>query len=300
MSVAYGMTGSNDATAANYGVPNAARPRHPDDIGDEFDDNGSPPETLGKGGDDEDEAAEMTRRASVVQALARSYSRASGAPGDNPFLAGPDSPLNPASESFSGREWAKAIVELVSQEGSSFRKTGVCFQNLNVHGFGTATDYQKDVANVWLSHANEVRNLIASNKQRIDILQKFDGIVRQGEMLVVLGPPGSGCSTLLKTIAGEMNGIYVDDGSYFNYQGELQRKKKKKTRRHKGAQGNTPPARVNPQRDALYNYICNLLPASLVAGPPGRCCVLVGGFRCRVRHCRGTCRLQPTQRGNFK
>lgn len=29
----------------------------------------------------------------------------------------------------------------------------------------------------------------------------------------------SGCSTFLKTIAGEMNGIYVDDNSYLNYQG---------------------------------------------------------------------------------
>lgn len=167
-----------------------------------------------------DDSKEMRRRTSVVQALARSYSHASGAPGDNPFLAGPDSPLNPASENFSGKEWAKAIVELVSQDGGSFRSAGVCFQNLNVHGFGESTDYQKDVANVWLSLAGWAGGLISSNKQRIDILRQFDGIVRKGEMLVVLGPPGSGCSTFLKTIAGEMNGIYVDDDSHFNYQGK--------------------------------------------------------------------------------
>ena len=91
---------------------------------------------------------------------------------------------------------------------------------MNVHGFGASTDYQKDVANVWLSAAGSIRQLSSSNRQRIDILRNFDGIVRTGEMLVVLGPPGSGCSTFLKTIAGEMNGIYVDDGSYFNYQGK--------------------------------------------------------------------------------
>jgi ABC-type multidrug transport system ATPase subunit len=39
-------------------------------------------------------------------------------------------------------------------------------------------------------------------------------------MLVVLGPPGSGCTTFLKTIAGDYNGIFMDDSSYFNYQGE--------------------------------------------------------------------------------
>lgn len=38
-------------------------------------------------------------------------------------------------------------------------------------------------------------------------------------MLMVLGPPGSGCSTLLKTIAGEMNGIYLDEHSSMNYRG---------------------------------------------------------------------------------
>jgi len=109
----------------------------------------------------------------------------------------------------------------VSQDGAGFRSSGVCFQNLNVHGFGASTDYQKDVANVWLSLAATARQLTGSGRQRIDILRQFDGLVHKGEMLVVLGPPGSGCSTFLKTIAGEMNGIFVDDGSYFNYQGEL-------------------------------------------------------------------------------
>ncbi|KAJ4861875.1 ABC-2 type transporter domain-containing protein [Trichoderma breve] len=188
-------------------------------------DEGSPGRTLEADGDDDDadafadDSKEMRRRTSVVQALARSYSRASGAAGDNPFLAGPDSPLNPASENFSGKEWAKAIVELVSQDGGSFRSAGVCFQNLNVHGFGESTDYQKDVGNVWLSLAGYIGSFVSNNKQRIDILRQFDGIVRKGEMLIVLGPPGSGCSTFLKTIAGEMNGIFVDDDAYFNYQG---------------------------------------------------------------------------------
>lgn len=219
------MATPSDATAKDQGAI-VGLPKTPvhDDKTETFNekDSESPSRTL-EAEDDEpyvDESKEMQRRASVVQALARSYSRASGAAGDNPFLAGPDSPLNPASENFSGKEWAKAVVGLVSQDGGSFRSAGVCFQNLNVHGFGESTDYQKDIANVWLSLAGWAGGLISSNKQRIDILRQFDGIVRKGEMLVVLGPPGSGCSTFLKTIAGEMNGIYVDDNSYFNYQGK--------------------------------------------------------------------------------
>ena len=233
----YGMNANFDATAANHGVPISTRhgAREEEELAavyeglqpdisktqatslseDRIDEKTNfPARTLG---DDEDDKAEMTRRQSVVQALALSYS---GTPGENPFMAGPDSPLNPHSLSFSGREWAKAVVELVLQDGASFRSAGVCFQNLNVHGFGAATDYQKDVGNVWLSAASALSGLVGSNRQRINILRHFDGLVCQGEMLVVLGPPGSGCSTFLKTIAGEMNGLFVDDGSYFNYQGK--------------------------------------------------------------------------------
>ncbi|KZZ99461.1 ABC transporter ABCl1 [Moelleriella libera RCEF 2490] len=178
---------------------------------------GSHTDSWGKEDQDSVEA-EMVRRSSVVQALARSYSRTSTAavPGQNPFCAEEDSPLNPNSPNFSAREWAKAVVELVSQDGKEFRSAGVCYQHLNVHGYGVPTDYQKDVANIWLSAAS---SLLGSGKQRIEILRNLDGLVRKGEMLVVLGPPGSGCSTFLKTIAGEMNGIYAGDGSYFNYQG---------------------------------------------------------------------------------
>ena len=38
-------------------------------------------------------------------------------------------------------------------------------------------------------------------------------------MLVVLGRPGSGCSTLLKTISGETHGFFIDEESEINYQG---------------------------------------------------------------------------------
>ncbi|KAK3349493.1 ABC-2 type transporter-domain-containing protein [Lasiosphaeria hispida] len=176
--------------------------------------------------DDDDEQIELERRASIVQALARKYTSRSNAAYDSPSanvfkLASEDqdSPLNPNGPNFSARAWAKAVVDMVSGEGHQFRSTGVTFQHLNVFGFGTATDYQKDFFNIWLEAVGAVRSLLGNQKRRIDILRDFDGLVRKGEMLVVLGPPGSGCSTLLKTIAGDYNGILIDDKSYFNYQG---------------------------------------------------------------------------------
>lgn len=180
----------------------------------------------------DDNDSEQRRRNEMVQQLARTYtsrSNASAAADEygnaNPFLIAsedPDSPLNPSGNNFKAYAWAKAIAGMVAAEGGSFRTIGICFQNMNVFGFGAATDFQKTVSNVWLEAANMLRTAVGMGKTtRIDILRGFNGVVRNGEMLVVLGPPGSGCSTFLKTIAGETNGLNVDQSAYFNYQGEL-------------------------------------------------------------------------------
>lgn len=180
--------------------------------------------------DEEDE-----RRNSIVQGLARQYTNNTVAavglePGTSLFEAAKDenSPLNPNGPNFKARAWAKTVVQLMNQQGHSFRTSGIAYQNLNVFGFGSATDYQKDVGNVFFEAATVVRRLLGQKQRRIDILRDFDGVVRKGEMLVVLGPPGSGCTTLLKTIAGDHNGIFIDDASYFNYQGTLKSDKRRK------------------------------------------------------------------------
>lgn len=187
-------------------------------------------ESLGKGSpgssdeSTDDDAVEAERRDALVHQLARKYTAQSNAhytPGTNPFLdTHEDSPLNPNSSKFSARAWAKSVADMTSSEGKEFRTAGVVFQHLNVHGFGSATDYQKDVGNVWLEIIGQGRKALGNKvHNKIDILRNFDGLVRKGEMLVILGPPGSGCTTLLKSIAGETAGIYIDDKSYFNYQG---------------------------------------------------------------------------------
>ncbi|KAK7926558.1 ATPase [Apiospora marii] len=169
---------------------------------------------------------EATRRHSLVQDLAREYTRNSqfvNLAGDfKQAIVDPDSELNPNGKHFNARAWSQTVAAHANSHGTRFRKTGLCFQNLNVFGYGNETDYQKDVGNVFLELPSLARGLLspkAHRQRRIDILNRFDGILNPSEMLVVLGPPGAGCSTFLKTIAGEMNGIYVDDDAYFNYQG---------------------------------------------------------------------------------
>lgn len=169
------------------------------------------------------EKGSYARRELEVAVLARTLtgqSTWSNVPG-NPFDAEKDSALDPSSPNFRARTWVKSMIKLNEAENKTPGRTaGVAFRNLSVHGFGAATDYQKDVANVWLETVSLFKRALGMSKpRRIDILRDFEGLVESGEMLVVLGPPGSGCSTFLKTLAGETHGLFVDQDSSINYQG---------------------------------------------------------------------------------
>lgn len=169
----------------------------------------------------EDAVGQEERRNEEVLQLARRFTTHShGAPGSL-FPVPTEGPLNPASPNFNARKWAKAFydIRIDTSEGNPPKTTGIAFKNLNVFGFGTSTDYQKSVGNVFLEAASIVKKFTGAKEQRIDILRDLEGVVHSGEMLAVLGPPGSGCSTLLKTIAGDTHGFHVSDDATINYQG---------------------------------------------------------------------------------
>lgn len=163
----------------------------------------------------------------LVVDLARTISeqspKASNGEYFNPFLSGTNNPmLDPHSSKFSPRAWLKTLLAIQSRDPERYpeRTAGIAYRNLNVHGFGQPTDYQKTFGNYPLEAVSLFQRLMGQRQQtKIQILRDFDGLVRSGEMLVVLGRPGSGCSTLLKTIAGETNGFFVDADSHLNYQG---------------------------------------------------------------------------------
>lgn len=99
---------------------------------------------------------------------------------------------------------------------------GLSFRNVGVYGFGSQIDYQKTFAIYPLMYLSRLMQCIRRvQKTRIDILHDIEGLVQAGQLLVVLGRPGSGCSTLLKTLAGETYGFHIDSQSQFNYQGKF-------------------------------------------------------------------------------
>ncbi|KAJ5640829.1 ABC multidrug transporter A-2 [Penicillium herquei] len=172
---------------------------------------------------------EKTRHEDITK-LARTFSRLSeqqstGFSSDdvvNTFLDPTKDPeLDPDSPDFSSRKWVRNILNITRDPERFPRRTaGVSFRNLNVFGYGTGADYQLNFGNVWLKMFDAARHLFGlAQKVRIDILRDFEGIVDHGEMLVVLGRPGSGCTTFLKTLAGETHGLFLDNGADIQYEG---------------------------------------------------------------------------------
>ncbi|KAK2029665.1 ABC-2 type transporter [Colletotrichum zoysiae] len=131
-----------------------------------------------------------------------------------------DGPLDPFGANFDAREWTKSFYRLRS-ESCEVRKAGVAFRKLSVSGHGSDTAFQSTVGNAWWLQAMAgVRGLLRMKRaQEVHILRDLEGVLKDGEMLCVLGPPGSGCSTFLRTISGITRGTKVADDAYLNYRG---------------------------------------------------------------------------------
>ena len=97
----------------------------------------------------------------------------------------------------------------------------MAFRNLSVYGFENQMDQQKTFLNYPLTVLAQRlgRFLPRSQKVRLRILHSFEAIVSGGEMTLVLGRPGSGCTTLLKTLTGDTYGLCMDPDAMLSYQG---------------------------------------------------------------------------------
>lgn len=131
----------------------------------------------------------------VVQ-LARTITNASIAnqhlaEGDNPFEGSADPRLNPLSGKFDYHLWIRSVLGLSQRDlNRTHRTAGISYQGLSAYGFGKPTDHQMTVGNILLDIPSMLFGLRGSSGRRIDILRDFEGLVKQGEMLVVLGRPG--------------------------------------------------------------------------------------------------------------
>ncbi|KAK8177572.1 ABC-2 type transporter-domain-containing protein [Phyllosticta citrichinensis] len=90
------------------------------------------------------------------------------------------------------------------------RHLGLVFQNLTVDGCGVNIALQPTVADIFLAIPRSIGNTATKTAQHTalppPIIDDFTGCVLPGEMCLVLGRPGAGCSTFLKVIGNKMRG----------------------------------------------------------------------------------------------
>ena len=92
-------------------------------------------QSIHAGGDEEKNA--RLRPARSVQDIGGAYR--------NSFIDSSDPALDPNSGQFKPEAWVKTLIGLQSRDPERYpqRVAGVAYRNLNVHGFGSLTDYQK-------------------------------------------------------------------------------------------------------------------------------------------------------------
>jgi ABC-type glutathione transport system ATPase component len=90
------------------------------------------------------------------------------------------------------------------------RKLGVTWRNLTVKGVGADAAINENVG----SQFNIPRNIKEARHGAPlkTIIDNSHGCVKPGEMLLVLGRPGAGCTTLLKMLANRRTGYAEVDG----------------------------------------------------------------------------------------
>ena len=113
--------------------------------------------------------------------------------------------------------------------GIKSKRIGVLWENLTVSGT-SSTNSVKTFPGAIVRFFNVVEtatNLFGLGKHKkgkeVEILKEFRGLAKPGEIVLVLGRPGSGCSTFLKVITNQRSGYTSVDGevSYGSYNADL-------------------------------------------------------------------------------
>jgi len=122
-------------------------------------------------------------------------------------------------DNFDQKEWLRAFIHEFLEQGHAPKMIGISYTNLMVSGNGAALRLQSTLGSVFSIPFRLGESFSLNKRAPRAILRNFDGFLQPTELLIVLGRPGSGCSTLLKTMCGELHGLQVDDNSVVHYNG---------------------------------------------------------------------------------
>lgn len=118
----------------------------------------------------------------------------------------------PATGPFDFEKTLRTVIKKQDRAGIQSRELGVMFKDLRVVGLGAAANYQPTFGSFFNPKAIFEKIQALRHPTLRDILSGFEGVVRPGEMLLVLGSPGSGCSTFLKTLTNQRAEYHLVEG----------------------------------------------------------------------------------------
>ncbi|GAB1312526.1 ATP-binding cassette transporter snq2 [Madurella fahalii] len=114
-------------------------------------------------------------------------------------------------------------LEKRTESGESTKKLGVVFRNLTVKGATSGATLVRTLPEAILgTFGPDLYGILcrffpalrlSRQGQLRTLINDFTGVVRHGEMMLVLGRPGSGCSTFLKVIANNRDSYASVEGS---------------------------------------------------------------------------------------
>lgn len=108
----------------------------------------------------------------------------------NPFTSA-DPTFDPTSRHFSAKAWLKALLHGTASCPEKYpqHSIGVSFRDLVVSVEGGGPLYQDDILSWPLRFPRMLVERVKGSRPRTRILTDLDGLVRSGEMLLVLGRP---------------------------------------------------------------------------------------------------------------
>lgn len=79
-------------------------------------------------------------------------------------------------------------------------------------GLGSEASFQETVGSLLnpMEIPGRINNMLHPSLK--EIISGFEGVVRPGDMVLVLGNPGSGCSTFLKTLTNQIGEYHLVEG----------------------------------------------------------------------------------------
>ena len=148
-------------------------------------------------------------------------------------------------ENFDLELLLKYLRDRSAEQGIESANAGVAFKDVTCWGIDASAANGPSVTEMVLGYAQFWKSFQKDTRPQRKIIDNFVGVLEPGEMVLCLGKPGAGCSSLLKTVAGEIGNFTKVEGT-FSYDGLEQEEMMK---HYKGY------VVYNPELDFHFPYI---------------------------------------------